>query len=104
MDCSAAANVGDGFFVGATDEKTDENNEFRLYDSKGQFPPAKLDVNVKVAVKSALGVETTRESDLEGAAKIGELIFWIGSHGRNSEAKERKERQVLFRNKTKRNG
>ena len=99
MDCSAAADVGDGFFVGATDEKTDENNEFRLYDSKGQLPPAKLDVNVKVAVKSALGVETTRESDLEGAAKIGELIFWIGSHGRNSEAKERKERQVLFATK-----
>lgn len=99
LDCSAAADVGDGFFIGATDEKTGENNEFRLYDSKRQLPTTKLDVNVKAAVKAALGVETTRECDLEGAAKIGDLIFWIGSHGRNSEAQERKERQVLFATK-----
>ena len=37
VDCSAAADVGDGFFVGATDEDTDENNEFRLYESKTGF-------------------------------------------------------------------
>ena len=99
VDCSAAADVGDGFFVGATDENTNEDNEFRLYDSKGQLPPTKLDVNVKAAVKKALGVETIKESDLEGAAKIGELIFWIGSHGRNGAAEEKKERQVLFATK-----
>ena len=31
VDGSAAADVGDGFFVGASDE----NNKFRLYDVKG---------------------------------------------------------------------
>jgi Protein of unknown function (DUF3616) len=50
-------------------------------------------------VKSALGAEKIKECDLEGAAKIGDLIFWIESHGRNKDAKEKKERQVLFATK-----
>ena len=95
VDSSAAADVGDGFFVGASDE----NNEFRLYDVKGGPSPKTLDVGVEAAVKSALAVEKIKECDLEGAAKIGELIFWIGSYGRNKNAEEKKERQVLFATK-----
>jgi hypothetical protein len=86
VDGSAAADVGDGFFVGATDE----DNELRLYDIKGGPSPKTLDVGVEAAVKSALAVEKIKECDLEGAAKIGDLIFWIGSHGRNKDAKEKK--------------
>jgi Protein of unknown function (DUF3616) len=95
VDGSAAADVGDGFFVDATDE----DNEFRLYDVNGGLAFKKLDVGVEAAVKSALGVENIKECDLEGAAKIGDLIFWIGSHGRNKNAEEKKERQVLFATK-----
>ena len=95
VDGSAAADVGDGFFVDATDE----DNEFRLYDVTGRVAFKKLDVGVEAAVKSALGVENIEECDLEGAAKIGDLIFWIGSHGRNKNAEEKKERQVLFATK-----
>jgi hypothetical protein len=95
VDGSAGADVGGGFFVGATDE----NNELRLYDVKGGPSAKTLDVGVEAAVKSALGLETIKECDLEGAAKIGDLIFWIGSHGRNKDAKEEKERQVLFATK-----
>lgn len=95
VDGSAGADVGDGFFVGATDE----DNEFRLYDVNEGLSPKKLDVGVETAVKSALGVEKIKECDLEGAAKIGDLIFWIGSHGRNKNAEEKKERQVLFATK-----
>jgi hypothetical protein len=95
IDGSAAADVGDGFFVGATDE----DNEFRLYDVKGGPSFKKLDVGVEAAVKSALGVEKIKECDLEGAAKIGDLVFWIGSYGRNKNAEEKKERQVLFATK-----
>ena len=40
VDGSAAANVGDGFFVGATDE----DNEFVLHDVKGGLSLKKLDV------------------------------------------------------------
>jgi hypothetical protein len=95
VDSSAVVDVGDGFFVGATDE----DNEFRLYDVKGGPSPKTLEVGVEAAVKSALGVEKIKECDLEGAAKIGDLMFWIGSHARNKDAKEKKERQVLFATK-----
>ena len=95
VDGSAGADVGGGFFVGATDE----DNKLRLYDVKGGPSLKTLDVGVNAAVKSALGLKRVRECDLEGAAKIGDLIFWIGSHGRNERAKEKKERQVLFATK-----
>jgi hypothetical protein len=95
VDGSAAVDVGDGFFVDATDE----DNEFRLYGVKEGLSPKKLDVGVEAAVKSALGVEKIKECDLEGAAKIGDLIFWIGSHARNNNAEEKKERRVLFATK-----
>lgn len=36
------------------------------------------------------------ESDLEGAARIGDVIYWISSHSRNSDGKERPNRQRLF--------
>jgi hypothetical protein len=95
VDGSAAVAVGDGFFVDATDE----DNEFRLYDVKGGLPPKKLDVGVEAAVKSALGVEKIKECDLEGAAKIGDVIFWIGSHARNKNAEGKKNaRSYLQRN------
>jgi len=99
VDGSAGADVGDGFFVGATDEPPDGDDGLRLYDVKGGPSPKTLDVGLEAAVKSALAVEKIKECDLEGAAKIGDLIFWIGSHGRNKDAKEKKERQVLFATK-----
>jgi Protein of unknown function (DUF3616) len=95
VDGSAGADVGGGFFVGATDE----DNELRLYDVKGGLSLKTLDVGVDAAVKSALRLEKIGECDLEGSAKIGDLIFWIGSHGRNKDAQEKKERQVLFATK-----
>ena len=95
VDGSAGADVGYGFFVGATDE----DNTLRLYDVNGEPCPKTLDVGVSEAVKCALGLEKIKECDLEGAAKIGDLIFWIGSHGRNKDAEEKKERQVLFATK-----
>ena len=95
VDGSAGADVGGGFFVGATDE----DNTLRLYDVNGGPSPKTLDVGVGEAVKCALGLEKIKECDLEGAAKIGDLIFWIGSHGRDKNAKEKKERQVLFATK-----
>ncbi len=99
VDGSAGVDVGDGFFVGATDEPPDGDDGLRLYHVKGGPSPKTLEVGVAAAVKNALGVEKIKECDLEGAAKIGDLIFWIGSHGRNKKAEEKKERQVLFATK-----
>jgi hypothetical protein len=95
FDGSAGADVGGGFFVGATDE----DNELRLYDAKGGPSLKTLDVGVNAVVKSALGLKKIGECDLEGAARIGDFIFWIGSHGRDKDANEKKERQVLFATK-----
>jgi len=92
VDGSAGANVGGGFFVVATDE----NNKLRLYEVKGGPPRKTLDLGIDAAVKSALGLRKVKECDLEGAAKMGDLIFWIGSHGRDKDAKKKKERQVLL--------
>lgn len=36
------------------------------------------------------------ESDLEGAARIGDRIYWITSHGRSKEAEYRESRHRLF--------
>jgi hypothetical protein len=95
VDCSAATDVGNGFFVGAGDEV----NVLRLYDVTNGPQPKDPIADIASAVKSALGVREIKECDLEGAAKVGDLIFWIGSHGRNKDAKERKERQVLVATK-----
>lgn len=91
VDGSAAADVGQGFFVGASDEV----NVLRLYDATNRPQPKAPILNIESVVKASLGVENIKECDLEGAARIGDLIFWIGSHGRNKDAKEKKERQVL---------
>jgi len=95
LDGSAGCDVGGGFFVGATDE----DNKLRLYEVKGGPPRKTLDVGVDAAVKSALSLKKVKECDFEGAAKMGDLIFWIGSHGRDKDAKEQKERQVLLATK-----
>src|SRR5262245_16595745 len=95
VDGSAGANVGGGFFVAATDE----NNKLRLYEVNGGPLRKTLDLGIDAAVKSALGLKKVKECDLEAAAKMGDLIFWIGSHGRDKDAKKRKERQVLLATK-----
>ena len=66
--------------------------------SKAALHSTSLNVGVEAAVKSALGVEKIKQCDLEGAAKIGELIFWIGSHGRNYRCRGEKRTPGAFRN------
>lgn len=100
QDGSAAVSAGEGFFIAASDE----NNALRLYQTEGGFEPTKLSVDIEAAVKSALSVTNIKECDIEAAAKVGDLIFWIGSHGRNSNAQEKKERQVLFATRFKGTG
>lgn len=47
--------------------------------------------------------DSKREADIEGAAWLGGRIYWIGSHGRNSEGKPRPERRALFATAARRN-
>src|SRR4051794_8803245 len=77
-DASAAVAIGTDLFVGANDE----DNTLRIYHSeRGGGPVASFPMD------DFLGVEPEPpEADIEGAARVGDRIFWIPSHGRNKEA------------------
>src|SRR2546423_1976194 len=97
-DGSAAIACGGRYFTAATDE----NNVLRLYSvDDGSIGLVLLDLNPLLGIKSKIkdAKEKFEECDLEGAARIGDRIYWIGSHGANSEGKPKKERQVLFATK-----
>ena len=87
-DASAAVAVSSNLFIVADDEK----NTLGLYSTEHAGPPLKefnLDSFLEVISKSP-------EADLEGAALLGNRAFWIGSHGRNKDGKERPNRRRLF--------
>jgi hypothetical protein len=85
-DASAAVAAGPNAFVVASDE----DNTLRLYSRADPQPRPLLDLGAH------LKITTGREADIEGAAAIGDRIYWIASHGRNKEGKERRERQRFF--------
>ena len=88
--CDASAAValsGDLFAVG-----NDEDNTLRIYKAKEGGPPVgTLDLSKFLKVD-----EKFPETDLEGAAWLGDRIFWITSHGRNHEGKLRESRHRFF--------
>jgi len=87
-DASAAVAVSSNLFVVASDE----DNTLRVYRSDRPGPPIKsFDFNAFLEI-----VEKPPEADLEGAALLGTRAFWIGSHGRNKDGKERPNRCRLF--------
>jgi|GEM_PF-1162629 len=90
-DGSAGIAIGENHFVGASDE----NNILRLYSSNSPDPGKELlDLNPLLGFEKDDG--EFKECDLEGAARMGDLIFWIGSHGLNKNGKVKKSRRVLF--------
>jgi hypothetical protein len=93
VDASAAVSSGTDYFVSARDE----NNVLRLYSTTdGAKVKELLPLNFGFPLSEKGKI---REYDLEGSARIGDLIYWIGSHGRNSDGEIREERQVLFATK-----
>lgn len=85
-DASAAVALGRDHFVVADDER----NTLIVY-KRGQ--PASV---ASVQLSPFLGTASDKESDLEGAAAIGQRIYWISSHGRNKNGKVREERYRFF--------
>jgi hypothetical protein len=87
-DASAAVPAGSNLFVVANDE----DNILRAYRSDEPGGPLKeLDCSAFLNVRGQ-----SREADLEGAACLSNRVFWIGSHGRNKNGKERLNRCRLF--------
>jgi hypothetical protein len=87
-DASAAVAVGDDMFIVADDE----NNVLRVYSvNKGGSPICSYDLT------DFLGVEPEHpEADIEGAAAVGDRVYWITSHGRNKDGKMRPSRYRFF--------
>jgi hypothetical protein len=92
-DASAAAVIGDRLFVAASDE----DNVLRVYQlGKTDAPVSTLDLTdfLKADVKHP-------EADIEGAARVGDRIFWISSHGANRDGKSRPGRRRFFATQVK---
>lgn len=85
-DASAAVFLDAQYFAAADDESAALN----IY-KVGQEKPAIL---VQLGY---LTVDTkSPEADIEGAARVGDRIYWITSHGRNKDGKPRPNRYAFF--------
>ncbi|MFD9794518.1 DUF3616 domain-containing protein [Streptomyces sp. NPDC059070] len=84
-DASAAVDVGGGYAVVADDE----SNTLRLYDrAKSGAPVRTWDFS------SQLGV--SKEIDIEGAARVGDTVYWTGSLGNNKDGEYKADRNTVF--------
>jgi Protein of unknown function (DUF3616) len=86
-DPSAAVAISDTLFIVASDE----DNVLRVYAHENPNPPQRFDLNSFLKPD-----EDHPEVDIEGGTRIGDRIFWIGSHGRSREGKVRPSRHRLF--------
>lgn len=95
-DGSAAVPIGPSSFIAASDE----DNILRVY-KYGSLEPAKeLDLNDFLQLKA----ESKEEVDIEGAARIGNRVYWIGSHSRDKKGNKQPNRARLFATEIKRQG
>lgn len=84
-DASAAVGVGDGYVVVADDE----SNTLRLYNPSSSGAPVRT-----WDVASELGV--SKEIDIEGAARVGNTVYWTGSLGNNKDGEYKADRNTVF--------
>jgi hypothetical protein len=88
-DASAAVRIGtDSQFVTASDE----DYVLRLYDSRQPGPPS-LSWDLTSFLEPD---DVAKEPDIEGAARIGDRVYWVTSHGRDRDGVEQESRQRFF--------
>lgn len=86
-NASAAVRVGEDRFLAGCDE----NNVLQLYRNSGGDPLASFETSRWLGLTTRNG-----EADFEGAARVGDVVFWLGSHGRNKSGEKRPDRQRLL--------
>ncbi|HMO22217.1 MAG TPA: hypothetical protein PKC98_14775 [Candidatus Melainabacteria bacterium] len=69
----------------------DENSILNIYDWNAAAEGERIDL-----VELIPGLCQKEELDLEGAAKLGETTYWIGSHSRTKDGKLALERHIFF--------
>jgi hypothetical protein len=85
-DASAGIALDARHFVVADDE----HDILRIFRTGEPIPAS------TVPLHTFLATAEDKESDLEGAARIGDRIYWISSHGRNSDGEFEPGRYRLF--------
>ena len=87
--CEASA----GAFIDASHfaVASDETNTIQIY-RRGTAQPIGRGIDLEAFT-------TFDKSDIEGAARIGERVYWISSHSFNSEGQDRTKRKLLFATK-----
>lgn len=87
-DASAGVAVSSNLFLVANDE----DNLLRVYRRDQSGRPVQ-----SFSAGEFLHVDPRQpESDIEGAARLGDRIYWITSHGRNRQGEVRESRQRFF--------
>lgn len=88
-NASAVIALGDDRFLTASDE----DNLLRIYRTGEEAGP---EATFEATPWLGLRGNRVEEADFEGAARLGDVIYWIGSHGRNKDGKNRPARQRLL--------
>jgi len=86
-DASAATALSGDLFVVANDE----DNILRFYRMSQPGKPVQT-----FDLRPILGLKGKAEMDLEGAARLGQKVFFISSHGRNAAGKSAPNRHRFF--------
>ncbi|WP_161974436.1 DUF3616 domain-containing protein [Piscinibacter terrae] len=79
-DASAAEPLGNGHFIVADDE----SDVLRIYKRDTAAPVASVDLTDVLRNRKPSGKAV--EADIEGAAMVGERIYWISSHARKGKS------------------
>lgn len=87
-NASAAVPVGTNLFLTGADD----DNLIKLY--RADVPGGPL---LEFDPSPGLRLEgRSQEVNIEGAARVGDLVYWLGSHGRTKDGRARPNRQRLF--------
>ena len=90
-DASGAVELSEHMFVVGDDE----DNVLRVYDAdRGGAPIFAVDLSPQLDLDGKKRKKL--ETDIEAATRVGDLAFWLTSHGRNSKGKLKAERFRFF--------
>jgi len=88
-DASAAIALDDSHFIVANDE----DNLLRIYQVDEPHPVRTYNLSQFLGISYD---DKSPESDIEGAARIGDYLFFISSHGRDKKGRRRENRRQFF--------
>ena len=93
-DASAAVSIGNDHFVVAEDE----HEVLMVYRRGSPKAVTRIDLGSYLGnqITSAKGKSKIKEVDIEAAARIGNRIYWIASHARDSKGEVEPTRHRLF--------